>query len=308
MARPRPTGPITSSTCPPHTPSWRWRWNRIGWPTSSAPSTSEKLKIQKDVVKNEYRQNYANRPYGMVWSLLAEALYPPQHPYSWLTIGVMEDIERATMDDVSAFFRRYYVPEQRQPVPSSATWTRTRAIALAERYFGPIAGGHAGVAALGAGRRAGRRTARSCVHDRVELDRLYLIWPTVPHFHDDDAPLILLGDILARGRASRLYRKLVIEEQVAQDVSAYQSGRELAGSFGDRRDVPAVAVDRRRPADLVEAELAAIGEAEVGGRGAAPGAEHAGSPASSSRWSTSAGSAASPTGSTPTTSSAAIRA
>ena len=70
------------------------------------------------------------------------------------------------------------------------------------------------------------------VHDRVELDRLYLTWPTVPHFHDDDAPLILLGDILARGRASRLYRKLVIEEQIAQDVSVYQSGRELAGSFG----------------------------------------------------------------------------
>ena len=70
------------------------------------------------------------------------------------------------------------------------------------------------------------------LHDRVELDRLYLIWPTVPHFHADEPPLILLGDILARGRASRLYRKLVIEEQIAQDVSAYQSGRELAGRSG----------------------------------------------------------------------------
>ena len=69
-----------------------------------------KLDIQKDVVKNEYRQNYANRPYGMVWTLIAEALYPPQHPYSWMTIGVMEDLDRATMDDVSAFFRRFYVP------------------------------------------------------------------------------------------------------------------------------------------------------------------------------------------------------
>ena len=69
-----------------------------------------KLAIQKDVVKNEYRQNYANRPYGMVWPLIAEALYPPQHPYSWMTIGVMEDLERATMEDVSAFFRRFYVP------------------------------------------------------------------------------------------------------------------------------------------------------------------------------------------------------
>src|ERR687894_370643 len=75
------------------------------------PALSDaKLRIQKDVVKNEYRQNYANRPYGQVWRLLAEALYPPAHPYSWLTIGAMEDIERATMEDVTAFFRRYYVP------------------------------------------------------------------------------------------------------------------------------------------------------------------------------------------------------
>ncbi len=72
--------------------------------------TDAKLRIQKDVVKNEYRQNYANRPYGRVWSLLAEALYPPQHPYSWTTIGLMEDVERASMEDVFSFFRRFYVP------------------------------------------------------------------------------------------------------------------------------------------------------------------------------------------------------
>ena len=69
-----------------------------------------KLRVQKDVVKNEYRQNYANRPYGMVGPLIAETLYPPEHPYSWMTIGVMEDLDRATLDDVSAFFRRFYVP------------------------------------------------------------------------------------------------------------------------------------------------------------------------------------------------------
>ena len=74
--------------------------------------------------------------------------------------------------------------------------------------------------------------AEIVLRDRVELDRLYLIWPTVPHFHGDDAALLLLGDVLARGRSSRLHRKLVIEEQIAQDVTAYQSGRELDGSFG----------------------------------------------------------------------------
>ncbi|GAC1314415.1 MAG: hypothetical protein NVSMB14_14930 [Isosphaeraceae bacterium] len=72
--------------------------------------TDQKIRVQKDVVKNEYRQNYANRPYGQAWRILAEALYPPQHPYSWLTIGAMEDVEAAGRDDIEDFFRRFYVP------------------------------------------------------------------------------------------------------------------------------------------------------------------------------------------------------
>ncbi len=102
------------------------------------------------------------------------------------------------------------------------------------------------------------------LRDRVELDRLYLTWPTVPQFEADDAPLILLGDILARGRASRLYRRLVLEAQVAQDVSAYQSGRELAGSFGIVATLrPGRSIAQAR--ELIEAELSALGDVEVGG-------------------------------------------
>ena len=189
-----------------------------------------KLGIQKDVVKNEYRQNYANRPYGMVWSLIAEALYPPQHPYSWMTIGIMEDLDRATMEDVSAFFRRFYVP-------SNASLTivgdldEDEALALAERYFEPIPGGSRAVRPW-APDGSFTKNVEIVLQDRVELDRLYLTWPTVPHFNGDDAALLLLGDVLARGRSSRLHRKLVIEDQIAQNVTAYQSGRELAGSFG----------------------------------------------------------------------------
>ena len=107
-----------------------------------------KLRIQKDVVKNEYRQNYANRPYGRVWPLIAEALYPPQHPYSWMTIGVMEDVERATMEDVSAFFRRFYVPSNAS-LAVVGDLDEDRAFALAERYFGPIPGGTRATCALG---------------------------------------------------------------------------------------------------------------------------------------------------------------
>ncbi|MHC5541813.1 M16 family metallopeptidase, partial [Singulisphaera rosea] len=97
--------------------------------------SDEKLRVQKDVVKNEYRQNYANRPYGMVWRVLAEAMYPPDHPYSWLTIGVMEEVEAATREDVEAFFLRYYVPSNAS-LCLVGDLDEDRALALAERYFG----------------------------------------------------------------------------------------------------------------------------------------------------------------------------
>ncbi len=220
----------------------------------------KKLRIQKDVVKNEYRQNYANRPYGKVWSILAEALYPPLHPYSWLTIGIMEDIEQATMSDVSAFFEKFYVPSNAS-LAVVGDLEESQAIELAERYFGPIPGGTPALRPWAPAPLLEESRA-IVVHDRVELDRLYLAWPTVPHFHDDDAPLILLGDVLTRGRSSRLYRKLVVEEQIAQDVTAYQSGRELAGSFGVVVTLrPSRSV--REVRDLVDDELGRIGSSEV---------------------------------------------
>jgi predicted Zn-dependent peptidase len=189
-----------------------------------------KLKIQKGVVKNEYRQNYANRPYGMVWPLLAEAMYPPAHPYSWLTIGVMEDLDSASLEDVSAFFRRYYVPANASlAIVGDVDLDETRT--QVERYFGSIPGGTKALPPWAERPElAGNRDI--VLQDRVELDRFYVIWHSVPHFHDDDASLSLLGDILARGKASRLYQKLVVDRQLAQDVSALQSGRALAGSFG----------------------------------------------------------------------------
>jgi predicted Zn-dependent peptidase len=212
-----------------------------------------KLRVQKDVVKNEYRQNYANRPYGQVWRLLAEALYPPEHPYSWLTIGVMEDVEAATRDDVEAFFRRFYVPSNAS-LCLVGDIDEDRALALAERYFGGIPGGAPAVRPRSP-EVALPGDVEVTLRDRVELDRLYRLWPTVPHFHPDDAPLALLADVLARGKASRLYRRLVMEEQVAQDVTAYQGSRELAGTYG----LIATARPGRelaRAREVAEAELA----------------------------------------------------
>lgn len=192
--------------------------------------SDDKLRVQKDVVKNEYRQNYANRPYGQAWRLLAEALYPPDHPYSWPTIGVMEDVEAATPAHVEAFFRRFYVP-MNASLCFVGDLDEDDTIALAERYFGPIPGG-AQPRPFWARSVALSQTHTLCAHDRVELDRFYLAWHTPAHFTEADATLTLLADLLARGRASRLHRLLVVEHQLAQDVSAYQSGRELSGTFG----------------------------------------------------------------------------
>jgi predicted Zn-dependent peptidase len=217
--------------------------------------TESKLSVQKNVVKNEYRQNYPNRPYGMVWQLVAEALYPPQHPYSWLTIGVMEDIDSATLADVSAFFSRYYVPANAS-LAIVGDLEVEEALALSERFFAPIAGGTGAIRPWVPAVEL-MDTREIELHDRVELDRLYLVWPTVPHFHPDDASLLLLSDVLGRGKASRLYRALVIEQQIAQDVTAYQAGRELAGSFGIIVTLrPAQSMSEAR--DLIEAELRAV--------------------------------------------------
>jgi predicted Zn-dependent peptidase len=192
--------------------------------------TEAKLRIQKDVVKNEFRQNYANRPYGQVSRVLAEALYPSNHPYSWLTIGMMEDVEAATLDDVEGFFRRFYVPANAS-LCVVGDLEVDDALASVERYFGPLDGGVQAIRPW-APPVVLSSTQTLTLHDRVELDRIYQVWPTVAQFQPDDAPLSLLSDILSRGRASRLYQRLVVSEELAQDVSAYQSGRELAGSFG----------------------------------------------------------------------------
>ena len=193
--------------------------------------SDEKVRVQKDVVKNEYRQNYANRPYGQVSQVLASALFGPDHPYSWLTIGAMEDVERASRDDIESFFRRYYVPSNAS-LAIVGDIDEDRAVALAERYFGPIPPGARTQPLWWSDRPRDRPRQEITLHERVELDRLYLVWETVRQFDPGDAALSLLADILARGRASRLYRGLVMGEQIAQDVTAYQSSRELAGTFG----------------------------------------------------------------------------
>ena len=189
--------------------------------------TRERFETQRDVVLNERRQSYENRPYGMVMMALSAALYPPDHPYSWMTIGSAEDIRAMQLEDVQEFFRTYYHPSNASLVLAGDVETE-RAFDLAEAYFGEIPAGVRpkpitnGVELSSEG--------RIVLEDRVELPRLYMAWHSPAMFAAGDAEMDLLGDLLANGKTSRLYKTLVYDLRMALDVSGYQSSREI-GSF-----------------------------------------------------------------------------
>lgn len=190
--------------------------------------TAAKFDNQRDVVLNERRQTYENRPYGRAGMALAVALFPEDHPYHWPTIGWPDDLRASTLDEVKEFFRRYYHPGNASLCIAGDVET-ARAFELASAYFGGIAQGPAPArpsrdAALDAERRL-------LLEDRVELPRLYLNWHSPAMNAADDAELDLAADVLAHGKTSRLYRTLVFERRIATDVSAYQHSREMSGVF-----------------------------------------------------------------------------
>ncbi|HXH06908.1 MAG TPA: pitrilysin family protein [Vicinamibacterales bacterium] len=191
--------------------------------------TQAKFSNQRDVVLNERRQNYENRPYGLATMALVAALYPPDHPYHWLTIGAAEDLRAATIDDAREFFARYYHPANAS-LAIAGDVAAPEAIALARRYFEELpAGAPVPVERRPAPALDGERRLR--LEDRVELPRLYLGWHTPPLFGEGDAELDLVAELLAGGKTSRLYRRLVYERRIATEVAATQNSRELSSFF-----------------------------------------------------------------------------
>ena len=190
--------------------------------------TAERFETQRDVVLNERRQNYENRPYGMAMMALSAALFPPDHPYHWMTIGAAEDIKAMRLEDVQEFFRTYYHPANASLALAGAIET-ARAINLAEHYFGDLKPGPKPQPVKSGATLVGER--RLILEDRVELPRVYVAWHSPAMFGAGDAEMDLLSDLLAAGKTSRLYRTLVYERRIAVDVSAYQSSRELESFF-----------------------------------------------------------------------------
>src|SRR5687768_17893770 len=169
--------------------------------------TQEKLDNQRDVVKNERRQSYDNQPYGTAFEKIGAIMYPKGHPYNWTTIGSLDDLQAATMDDVKAFFRRYYVPNNTVLV-LSGDFDEKQARTWIEKYFGPIAKG----AAITRPKNPMPKLAeeiRTTVEDAVPLPRRYMVWHTVPQFAPDEAALDILAYVLSTGRSSRLQGNLL---------------------------------------------------------------------------------------------------
>src|SRR5262245_14520877 len=189
----------------------------------------QKVDGQRDVVKNERRQSYENRPYGMADLALPEALYPADHPYHWPVIGSMEDLSAASYDDVVDFFKRWYGPGNASVVIAGDVDT-ARARELVEKWFGDIPKS-APVDPLAPRPVVLTEEKRLLLEDRVELPRLYVAWHAPARFAPAEPALTALADILAEGKNARLYKRLVYELQVAQDVSAYMDTGALGSTF-----------------------------------------------------------------------------
>lgn len=184
---------------------------------------------QRDVVKNERRQSYENRPYGTADLSLSELLYPKGHPYSWPVIGSMKDLTAASVDDVRSFFLSHYTPEN-CILTLVGDFENKAARAAVEKWFSdvPSRGGRPAPAPAPV-KLSGEK--RAVFEDDVELPRLSFVWPSAPAYAPDDASLDLLAAVLAGGESSRLVKRLVHEMQVAQSVNATQMSHERAGEF-----------------------------------------------------------------------------
>ena len=187
------------------------------------------LSNQQDVVRNERRQSVENQPYGIVEEALFHQLFPKEHPYYASVIGSHADIQAAKLEDVKNFFKLYYAPNNASiaivgDIDKAATKT------LVEKYFGTLKQGQlvpkpsVQTPPIAAERRA-------VVQDRVELPRVYMAWLTSPIFKPGDADADIASTALGGGRSSRLYKKLVYEKQIAQDVSAAQYSLMLGSVF-----------------------------------------------------------------------------
>ena len=190
--------------------------------------TQEILDEQRGVVQNEKRQG-EDQPYGKVWELITKSTYPKGHPYSWTVIGSMEDLNAASLDDVKEWFKTYYGPSNAVIVLAGDIDSKT-ALEKVKKYFGDIPPGPP-IAKYQSWVPKMIGTHRQIMQDRVPQARIFKVW-NVPQWGTKEATLLnLFSDLLASGKISRLYKRLVYDEQVATNVSSYIDDAEISGQF-----------------------------------------------------------------------------
>jgi len=184
------------------------------------------LDEQRGVVQNEKRQG-DNRPYSKIWEELQKQIFPPGHPYSWETIGSMEDLEAASLEQMHTWFRTYYGPNNAVLVVAGDV-NAAEVLERVEYWFGNIpAGPPLTVQSEWIPKHSTER--RQILQDRVPQDRVYIAWPGPRWGTEDASQMGLAADILANGKNSRLYERLVYRDQLATDVGMAAYFLEIAG-------------------------------------------------------------------------------
>ena len=192
--------------------------------------TNKSFAIQQNVVQNEKRQSYDNRPYGFTQEVIAKNLYPEGHPYSWTVIGEMEDIFNAQVEDVKQFHTKFYVPNNATLV-LAGDFEVEEAKMLVEKYFGEIPRGNE-VPGPDPQPAQLTRTVKLFHEDNfARAPQFRMIWPTVEQYSDDAYPLSYLGQLLSQGKKAPLYKVLERDRKLTTNQSANNRSQEIAGSF-----------------------------------------------------------------------------
>ena len=204
--------------------------------------TPELVDGQREVVKNERRQRYENQPYGRLRLALPSLLYDKNHPYSWPVIGSMDDLNAASDNDFINFYNDFYAPSNASMVIAGDFNTK-ETIKLIEHWFSDVP----------AGKKAPKISnpkpslsidKRVYFEDKINLPLIHISWLTPPFFDEGDAELDILANILGGGKNSRLYKRLVYEEQIVQNISVYQSSQKLSSTFNIQAFIkPGVSLD-----------------------------------------------------------------
>jgi zinc protease len=222
--------------------------DRMGWLLPTLDQA--KLDNQREVVLNERRQSYEMQPYGTAFMELAAQLWDPRFPYHWLPIGSAQDLGAATLADVREFFRRWYGPNNAS-LAIAGDLDPKEARRLVEKWFGGIAPSAPPEHRYPPPRPL-TEEKRVTITDNVELPRVYVAWQTPKFLAPGDAALDMLASILTDGKSARLVRRMVMDERIAQGVSAGQMSEQLASQF--------LIVATPKPGQKVERLLAEIDE------------------------------------------------